>query len=148
MKAIVTISRPQVLLTGLFLIACTSQQPVTEDFTGAISAANDRFMETFASGDGAALAELYTEDGRLLPPGNEPVSGQEAIGEFWQAVIDGGVAQVRLMIDEVNGAGDWVYELSRYAMYDATGATVGEGKYIVIWRRTAEGWRLHRDIWN
>ena len=22
------------------------------------------------------------------------------------------------------------------------------GKYLEVWHRTAEGWRLHRDIWN
>jgi hypothetical protein len=27
---------------------------------------------------------------------------------------------------------------------DANGATIDEGKYIVIWRRGADGWELHR----
>jgi ketosteroid isomerase-like protein len=33
-------------------------------------------------------------------------------------------------------------------MYDADGNVVGEGRYIVIWKRTDAGWKLHRDIWN
>jgi len=145
MRAAVTISRQLFLLAGLSLFACTAEQPAAEDFTAAVTAANDRFMETFASSDGAAVAQLYTEDGKLLPPGSDAVSGQPAIAEFWQSVMESGVATVSLMIDEVNGAGDWAYELSHYAMYDSTG---GEGKYIVVWRRTVDGWRLHRDIWN
>lgn len=148
MKAAVTISRQLILVAGLSLFACTPEQPAAEDFTAAVTVANDRFMESFASGDGAAVAQLYTEDGKLLPPGSDAVNGRPAIAEFWQNVMESGVATVSLMIDEVNGAGDWAYELSRYAMYDSAGGAVGSGKYIVVWRRTAHGWRLHRDIWN
>ena len=25
---------------------------------------------------------------------------------------------------------------------------LGNGKYIVIWKRTSDGWKLHRDIVN
>lgn len=148
MKAPLMISRLLAGLVGLSLLACNAEQPAAEDFTAAISAANDRFMETFASGDGAAIAQLYTADGKLLPPGSDAVSGRPAIAEFWQGVMESGVATVSLMIDEVNGAGDWAYELSRYAMYDSATTAVGEGKYIVVWRRTEDGWQLHRDIWN
>ena len=34
----------------------------------AIEAANGRFGEAVRRGDGAAIAALYTEDAKLLPP--------------------------------------------------------------------------------
>ncbi len=114
----------------------------------AIGAANEAFMEAFARGDAAGLAALYTETARLLPPGSEPVDGRAAIEEFWDSVIEGGVAKATLTSDEVEGLGDTAYEVGRYAMYDADGKMLGEGKYIVIWKRTDAGWSLHRDIWN
>ncbi len=147
MNADITISRRLVLLAGT-LFACLASRATAQDLAAAIGAANDRFMEAFAAGDAQAVARLYTEDAKLLPPGSDAVEGRAAIAEFWRAVIMGGVARVSLNLDEVHGSGDWAYELSRWAMYDADGGAVGEGKYIVIWRRTAEGWRLHRDIWN
>lgn len=135
------------LVAAVFAAACaTSQAP--PDVTADIAAANDAFVAAFASGDGAAVAELYTEDARLLPPGSDPVDGRAAIAAFWQSVIDSGVADARLMIDEVENFGDTAYEVSHYAMYDADGNVLGEGRYIVIWKNTDAGWKLHRDIWN
>jgi uncharacterized protein (TIGR02246 family) len=128
--------------------ACATSQAPPPDVTADISSANDAFMATFAGGDGAALAELYTEDARLLPPGSDPVDGRAAIATFWQSVIDSGVAEARLMIDEVENFGETACEVSHYAMYDADGNVLGEGRYIVIWKRTDTGWKLHRDIWN
>jgi uncharacterized protein (TIGR02246 family) len=116
--------------------------------TADIAAANDAFMTAFAGGDGAAVAALYTEEARLLPPGSDPIDGRAAIAEFWQGVMDSGVAEARLMIDEVENFGDTACEISHYAMYDADGGVIGEGRYIVIWKRTDAGWKLHRDIWN
>ncbi len=135
------------LVAAGIVAACATSQP-PPDVTADIATANDAFMAAFAGGDGAGLAELYTEDARLLPPGGDPVDGQAAIGEFWQSVIDSGVAEAKLMIDEVENFGDTACEVSHYAMYDADGNVVGEGRYIVIWKRTDAGWKLHRDIWN
>ncbi len=142
----VAIIAATLIAAGLAAACATSQTP--PDVTADIAAANDAFMTTFAGGDGAAVAELYTEDARLLPPGSDPVDGRAAIATFWQAVIDSGVAEARLMIDEVENFGDTAYEVSHYAMYDADGNVLGEGRYIVIWKRTDAGWKLHRDIWN
>jgi uncharacterized protein (TIGR02246 family) len=122
--------------------------PSAQDLEDAIAAANDAFMEAFARGDAAAVAALYTEDARLLPPGSDPVDGRAAIEAFWQSVMDSGVAKATFATDEVEGVGDTAYEVSRYTMYDADGSMIGEGNYIVIWKRTDVGWKLHRDIWN
>lgn len=137
-----------ILLTAGIATVCTTSQSPPPDVTADITAANEAFMTAFGSGNGAAVAELYTEDARLLPPGSDPVEGRVAIAAFWQSVIDSGVAEARLMTDEVENLGDTAYEVSHYGMYDAAGNLIGEGKYIVIWKHTDAGWKLHRDIWN
>ncbi len=99
-------------------------------------------------GDAQALATLYTENGMLLPPNSDFVSGTAAIQGFWQAVMDAGVAEAKLTVEEAQGLDDTAWEVGRYALYDSAGASIDEGKYIVVWKRTEAGWRLHRDIWN
>jgi uncharacterized protein (TIGR02246 family) len=137
------------ILAGCLQFACAapeSGQPL--DLTEEIQAANEGFVAAIASSDAEALAALYTQDGKLLPPNSDVVAGTAAIQGFWQNVMEAGVAQAQLTTEEAMGFDDTAFEVGRYALYDSAGNTIDEGKYIVIWRKTEEGWRLHRDIWN
>jgi uncharacterized protein (TIGR02246 family) len=137
------------ILAGCLLFACAapeSRQPL--DVTEEIQAANEQFVAAFERSDAEALAALYTQDGRLLPPNSDVVAGTAAIQGFWQTVMEAGVAEARLTTEEAEGFGDTAFEVGRYGLYDSDGNTIDEGKYVVIWKRTEDGWRLHRDIWN
>jgi uncharacterized protein (TIGR02246 family) len=125
----------------------TMTQPTQSHFHGAIVAANETFMDTFNSGDAAGLAALYTEDAQLLPPNADFVTGHAAIQAFWQAVMDMGITGAVLVTGEVEGHGDTVIEVSTFQLL-AGGQVVDEGKYIVIWKRDRNQWKLHRDIFN
>jgi uncharacterized protein (TIGR02246 family) len=114
----------------------------------AIVLTNQRFMKAFGKGDAAAMSHFYTSDGQVLPPQGEPVSGRPGIEAFWQAVIKMGIAGVSLDTVEVFDHGETAYEVGRYSLAAANGQSVDHGKYVVIWRREAGDWKLHRDIWN
>lgn len=109
---------------------------------------NDEFMACFANGDARGIAQLYTEDGQLLPPNMEMMEGREAITQLWQGAMDAGVASLKMEITEVDGNEKIVYEMSRYQMLSADGQVIDSGKYIVIWKRVGDEWFLYRDIWN
>jgi len=34
------------------------------------------------------------------------------------------------------------------ALAEFLGSTMDEGKYIVIWKREGDGWKLYRDMWS
>ena len=114
----------------------------------AIVAANQQFMSAFGRGDAAGVAGLYTEDGQVLPPGSEPITGRPRIQAFWQGAMDMGVKAAKLETVEVAHHGDAVYEVGRYALEAAGGQLLDRGKYVVIWQRHGGDWKLHRDIWN
>ena len=59
-----------------------------------------------------------------------------------------GVREVKLTTLEAEGAGDYAWERGTWETLGADGASTGAGKYIVIWKRGANGWQLHRDILN
>ncbi len=135
------------LLSAALLSGCMQQISSTELYE-SIGAVNDQFMEAFASGNGTAVAALYTEDAEIFPPTGESIAGRTGIADIWQGAMDAGVASITLTIDELEGFGNTAYEVSRYSLLDEDGNVLGDGRYIVIWKRTQDGWRLHRDIWN
>ena len=66
---------------------------------------------------------------------------------WFQGAIDGGL-DVRLEIMEVEGYGDTAYEVGKATIMDADGQTLDDSKYIVIWKKVGDPWRMHRDIFN
>jgi len=125
----------------------TNQGSSTE-IQAAIEAANELFMATFNRGDAAALADLYTENGQLLPAGSDFVTGKEAIRNFWQAIMDMGIKSAALETIEVEGHGDTAIDEGKYTLRGESGSVLDRGKYIVIWKQQAGQWKLHRDIWT
>jgi uncharacterized protein (TIGR02246 family) len=114
----------------------------------ALAVVNKSFMEMYASGDAAGIAGLYTEDGQLLPPNSEILTGREAVAGFWQFVMGLGIATVRLETVELEVLGDAAVEIGRYTLAGGGGQPVDGGKYLVVWKNEGGAWKLHRDIWN
>jgi uncharacterized protein (TIGR02246 family) len=113
-----------------------------------IEAANEKFMAAFKRGDAAGLAALYTEDGQVLPPNGDFVSGQQAVAGFWQVIFDMGIKEAKMDIVEVEKQGDIVFEVSKFKLLGEDGQVLDKGKYIVIWKKDHGQWKLHRDIFN
>lgn len=119
----------------------------TTAITGEIAAANAAFEEAFGRGDAAALADLYAAGAQLLPTNSDVVEGRDAIRAFWQSVMDTGIDGGELVSVEVEGFGNDAYEVGRYSLTSG-GKIADEGKYIVLWKREGDRWKLFRDIWN
>jgi uncharacterized protein (TIGR02246 family) len=114
----------------------------------AIEAANSEFSAAYRRGDVRAVAAFYTERGQLFPPHAKLVSGRPAIEEFWKAAMDSGAKSVELKTREVDAFGDSAVESGTYTLSGKNGEPLDRGKYLVLWKRLASGWRLHRDCWN
>jgi uncharacterized protein (TIGR02246 family) len=119
-----------------------------DDPRQAIESANAEFGAAFGRGDARAVAAMYTEWGQLYPPNQKIVAGRAAIEEFWKAAMTSGVKRAELKTTEVEGFGDSAVEGGTYTLYGNDGTTLDRGKYIVLWRRVAGKWKLHRDCWN
>jgi len=113
-----------------------------------IAATNAAFMRAFELGDASDIAELYTDDARLLPPHADLIVGKEGIAAFWAMVIDMGITGATLETAELAGFGDTAIEEGRYTLSGPDGQALDHGKYVVIWRNEAGTWKLYQDIWN
>lgn len=112
----------------------------------AIAAANDRFMEAFGHQDADAIAELYTDDARLLPPGSPAVAGKADIRPFWTNVMGMGIREAKLETETIEADGGLACEVGRFTLSGDNDISM-TGKYVVVWKNR-NGWKLHIDIWN
>ena len=125
---------------------------MSEEVRRAIIKANTKLSDALRMGNATSLAALYTEDASLLPPNGEKVQGKKGIETFWDAGITQlGFKDLTLTTEELIGSGDTYTEVGSYtAKIQPQGQKLQEdkGKYSVVWKKTADGWKLHRDIWN
>src|SRR5690242_1506030 len=56
----------------------------TEDLRAIMEADNARWLAAYNTNTPMAFAAMYTEDAIVLPPGQRPISGRDAITRFWQ----------------------------------------------------------------
>jgi uncharacterized protein (TIGR02246 family) len=105
-------------------------------------------MEAVRRGDAAGMAAVYTEQGRIFPPNGDTRTGREAIREFWQEILDLGVAEVKLETVEFEPAGESGWESGRATIKGGDGSVIDELKYVVVWQQENGDWKWHRDIWN
>ncbi len=135
-----------------FVLALAATSSASAGVREDIEAALATFATAFNNGDGAAVAVLYTDDAALLPPGEARVNGRAAIQAYWQGAVDAGLTDIALQAVEVEEDGDMAYEVGGFSLAapGENGAKVTvTGKYIIVWKKGADGaWRLHRDIWN
>ena len=116
--------------------------------TEGINETNKLFMDAFAAGDTEKVAGFYTANCRFLPDNSHPVDGRVNVQELLQSMMDGGVSSVELITWEVEDCGDTAVEVGRVVMRGDDDEIVDDGKFIVIWKKENDGWRLHRDIVN
>ncbi len=114
----------------------------------AIVAADQQWELAFGRGDVAAVAQMYTENAQVLPPQSEPIAGRQAIQSFWQEAMDSGLKAARFEIMEVRDLGDAAYEVGQYTVMGAAGQVLDQGKYIEIWQRESDQWKIKWDLWN
>jgi ketosteroid isomerase-like protein len=56
---------------------------------------------------------------------------------------------VKFTIQALYGdAREYVTELSTYEMTDLNGIKIDEGKILVVWKNTKDGWKMYRDMFS
>jgi uncharacterized protein (TIGR02246 family) len=121
---------------------------ISNEIRDGVASTNASFMATFSRGDAAGMAELYTENGQLMPPNSDFVTGKPAIQAVWQSVMDMGIKDAKLETVELEGQGDTAVEVGVYTLSGEGGQLMDRGKFIVVWKEEGGQWKLHRDIWN
>ncbi|GAB2855173.1 YybH family protein [Hymenobacter ruber] len=94
--------------------------------------ANDLFEASFERSDAAAIANLYTPNGVLLPTGMGTIEGTADIQAFWEGAMAMGIKQVQLHTQELEEMADTAIELGHYTLLGADTQMIDQGKYLVV----------------
>ena len=121
---------------------------MSADVRAEIDTVNSQFVDGAGRGDFEAMGGVYTEDARILPPGQPMIQGRAAIQEFWASAAQAlGMTGVDLATEVLETQGDTAEEIGAYTIHGA-GGVLDQGKYVIVWKRTDDGWRYYWDIWN
>lgn len=110
-----------------------------------------RFSAAYVRGDAETMAGLYTPDAVIFPGNREALRGTDAIRAYWMLDEGERVTMHRATPTEIRIDGDHAYD---HGVFEIAGMRNGEawgpsyGKYVIVWRRTPQGWRMHLDMWN
>ena len=117
-----------------------------------IANASRSFEDAVRRGDLEAIGNLYYPDAVVMAPDSPMIKGREAIKQLWKSAIeDYGLKSIRLESVELDIVGDIASEIG-YGTLDMAppggGQETEQVKFLVVWKRSGDQWRLHRDTWN
>jgi uncharacterized protein (TIGR02246 family) len=114
-----------------------------------IERANAKWIELFNKGDFAGVGSLYTTDATAFPPDSPMVHGEAAIAAMWKGMAEK-VGDPKLTTLDVKSLGpSAAREIGTFAL-TTKGPNPQEvtGKYVVVWEKVGNDWKLAADIWN
>ena len=114
-----------------------------------ISSKNGRYMALWQAGDSEALAQLQTEECRLMAPGYDTGIGRPAAAAIYAGILKGPKTSISLKTEELMLANPEVaIERGIYTIKGQDGGIVDKGKTAVLWRKVNGGFLMHCNMWN
>jgi len=144
---------------GLLLAGCSPaahNDAATADASAsheqAIRSAVADWLDQIRKRDAAAIAQNYTEDGVLMPPGAPLAEGRAAIEQAWRGMMETPGFELTFEPTSivVASAGDMAMDRGtyRFSSTGASGPVTETGKYVVVWKNVNGDWKAAADIFN
>ena len=112
----------------------------------------DRWLRLVKAKDAAGIAELYAEDGAVMPPNAPIAKGRAAIQKTWASMMGTPGFDLTFVPEQiiVSSSGDMALDRGTYKLAVAPNGTAqtDTGKYVVVWRKIGSEWKAAADIFN
>jgi ketosteroid isomerase-like protein len=121
-----------------------------EDAKTAIAESNAIYFQAFSKGDSSIFIDRYAKDCCIMAPGMPAVCGGNAALQFFRiAYKQIGLRNGKFITIDVFGDGKgFVTEEGFWQSFDANNKLFDSGKFLVLWKKTAEGWKMFRDSFS
>ena len=109
------------------------------------------FHDGVANQDAGALASLYHDDARFLPPNMAPAEDREAIRVAFQQLLDMGGRSLDVEPLDVREAGNLTIEYGRYILGiepEGGSAMTDVGKYVLVHETRGDETKILLDCFN
>jgi ketosteroid isomerase-like protein len=121
-----------------------------EEARKAIAESNDIYFQAFVKGDSSIFIDRYAEDCCIMAPGAPALCGSDAALTFFRvAYHEIGLRNGKFVTTQVYGDGkNFVTEEGLWQSFDGNGKLFDDGKFLVLWKKTPEGWKMFRDSFS
>jgi len=143
----------QVILMSVLFFNCQSQQTMNdnlEEAKKAIAVSNDIYFQAFVKGDSSLFIDRYAKDCWIMPPNAPALCGVDAPLEFFKTAYNKyGLRNGKFITIDIFGDGvEYVIEEGFWQSFDAENKLIDNGKFLVLWKKTPEGWKMFRDSFS
>ncbi|WP_370479822.1 YybH family protein [Tamlana flava] len=101
------------------------------------------FEKNLQNGDSIALGNMYMADAVIMPS----TVGRENIVKNFGSMIRDSITGSSFDTTGLWGNDQLLVEEGKGTWFHANGQIVGRGKYLVVWKKDNENWKILRDIW-
>lgn len=151
--------------TALTLTACDNRNDAAantapEAIATATADADDKairlqvakWLDLVKAKDAAGIAQLYAEDGAVMPP-NAPIGkGRGAVEKTWAGMMDTPGFDLNFTPEQIvlSASGDMALDRGTYRLSMRPGGepVSDTGKYVVVWRKVGGEWKAAADIFS
>jgi len=115
----------------------------------AIATSNGIYFSSFMKNDANIFADRYADDCIILAPNSQSFKGRKGALDFFKLGYDAGLRNGKFITEAVYGDGkEYVTEMGQWQSIDAKGKVTDDGKFLVLWKKTAKGWKMFRDSFS
>jgi uncharacterized protein (TIGR02246 family) len=134
----------RVALVIAFVVSLTAPASAQK---AEIEAINAKWIKMFNKGDFSGIGSLYSTDATAIPPGSAMVQGRAGIETMWKGMAEQ-VGDPKLNTIDAKPLGPTAARET--FVLKTKGPTPQEvtGKYVVVWEKVGNDWKLATDIWN
>jgi ketosteroid isomerase-like protein len=105
------------------------------------------YAKAFAQQDTSLFLKCYAADGAIMPPGRPVLSGKPMMLAFFNFACKSGVKDIVFSRKGLYGLTDqYVTEQGQFELFDDQQKSIAKGKFLTIWKKTPQGWKMFRDM--
>ncbi|UII21715.1 YybH family protein [Fulvivirga ligni] len=145
-----------IILMILQITSCTDitsnnekEDPTLQEARLEIKNSNTLYWQAFSKGDPNLFINRYASDACIMAPNAASMCGKDAAKLFFQIAYDSmAVRDGKFTTTELYGMGNYVAENGLFELRDANDGIIDNGKYLVLWKKTDQGWKMYRDSFS